>query len=104
MNDFFNWSDLNQLIDIPTLGNFFTWCNGIKSGNRTKKCLDRVIYNIPMLDTCNSIVCNTLTKNKSDHYPILLNFKLDNVSFRSQLKFIKMWTLSDDCVRMIKEA
>lgn len=28
INDFHNWSDTNNLIHLPTLGNTFTWCNG----------------------------------------------------------------------------
>ncbi|XP_058781014.1 uncharacterized protein LOC131655124 [Vicia villosa] len=103
MQDFLNWSDRKQLLFLPTLGNAFTWCNGRRGRNRTEKMLDRVLCNLNILDSCNSIVCNTLTKSKSDHYPILATIKLDNATFRSQFKFHKMWTLDQDCSKLVKD-
>ncbi|XP_058746611.1 uncharacterized protein LOC131619539 [Vicia villosa] len=103
MQDFHNWTDSNNLIHIPTLGNAFTWCNGRKGRHRTKKMLDRAICNMALIDSCYSIVSNTLTKANSDHYPILITIKRDNLIFKSQFKFHKMWTLNSDCDRLVRE-
>lgn len=103
MQDFFKWTYLNQLIHIPTLGNALSWCNGRKGRNRTKKMLDREFCNLPLIDTCHSVTCKTLTKTNSDHYPILLFINLDNVVFKCQFKFHKMWTLDEDCNRLVRE-
>ncbi|XP_058742694.1 uncharacterized protein LOC131615239 [Vicia villosa] len=103
MHEFFQWSDSNHLIHLPTVGNMFTWSNGRKGRHLTEKRLDRVICNLDMMDTCNTIVCHTLTRVKSDHYPIFFTCKWDNISYKSQFKFLRMWTLSNDCEKVIKE-
>lgn len=56
-----------------------------------------------MMNYCNSVSCNTLIKTKSDHYPIMLTINLVKMDLKCQFKFLKMWTLNDDCARMIKE-
>ncbi|XP_058727131.1 uncharacterized protein LOC131598562 [Vicia villosa] len=103
ISDFFNWTDVNSLIQVPTLGNPFTWCNGRKGRLRTEKRLDRVICNMDLLDVCHSIKCHTLPKVKSDHYPLLYSINLEKVTFKSQFKFLNMWTKNEDCLRVIEE-
>src|SRR4051812_24779177 len=56
------------------------------------------------MDNCHSVVCNTLPKTNSDHYPILLTINFDQVVFRSQFKFHKMWTAHADCDRVVTES
>lgn len=104
IKDFFDWTDSNQLIHIPILGNSFTWCNGRRDRKITEKKIDRAICNLDLLDICSSVDCHTLTKIKSDHYPILFTFILNKVSFKSQFKFLKMWTLNKECYKVIEEA
>jgi hypothetical protein len=41
-------------------------------------------------------------KNRSDHYPLLLDFQINNVRFASQFKFMRMWTLNPDCEGIIR--
>lgn len=53
------------------------------------------------MDTCKSDDCNTLTKAKFDHYHIMVFIRLDD--FKSQFKFLKIWSLHEDCERLIKE-
>ncbi|XP_058759734.1 uncharacterized protein LOC131633041 [Vicia villosa] len=104
MNDFLNWTDKNQLIHVPTLCNAFTWCNGRKCRHMTEKMLDRAICSIPLMDICHSVVCNTLPKTNSDHYQILLTINFDEIVFRSQFKFHKMWTAHAEYVRIVSES
>ncbi|XP_058746815.1 uncharacterized protein LOC131619766 [Vicia villosa] len=103
MQDFFHWSDSNKLIHLPTVGNFFTWSNGRRGRQLTEKRLDRVICNLDMLDLCNTVVCHTLSKLKSDHFPLLFTWDIAKVNIQSQFKFLKMWTLHDDCEKIVKD-
>ncbi|XP_058784648.1 uncharacterized protein LOC131659478 [Vicia villosa] len=103
MQDFFNWSDANKLVHLQTAGNFFTWSNGRKGSRLTEKRLDRAICNLDMLDICTNMNCHTLSKIKSDHYPLLLFIDFNKISIKSQFKFLKMWTGHDDCERIIKD-
>lgn len=74
MEEFFDWSDSNNLYHIPTRGAQYTWTNG-RGARQTERRLDRAICNQLWLDSCASLAVTTLTKFKSDHFPILLDFK-----------------------------
>jgi mannosylglycoprotein endo-beta-mannosidase len=63
--------------------------------------MDRAICNQNWLNQCNMVDCYTLVRNKSEHYPILLNFQFSNASFVSQFKFMKMWSLDASCRDLI---
>lgn len=84
ISDFFNWIDNNNLIHLPTLGDPFTWCNGRKGRLRTEKRLDKIVCNMEILDLCKHVVCHTLTKTNSDHYPLIYTINLEKFSFKSQ--------------------
>lgn len=102
MEEFFNWSDSNNLYHIPTRGAQYTWTNG-RGARQTERRLDRAICNQLWLDSCASLAVTTLTKFKSDHFPILLDFKTSNVTHATQFRFMRMWVLHDDCRRIITE-
>ncbi|XP_058776557.1 uncharacterized protein LOC131650867 [Vicia villosa] len=104
MADFFNWSNDNHYIHLPTVGNFPTWSNGRKGRNLTEKRMDRAICNTDFLDACCTLVCSTLPRFKSDHFPILLTFEVDKISFKSQFKFLRMWSSYDDCINIIQSS
>jgi hypothetical protein len=74
MEDFLNWSDSNGLIHLPTKGCF---------------------------DTCSSISVSTLTKNRSDHHPLLFDSQYLNVRYGFNFKFLKMWSYHKDCSTFI---
>jgi hypothetical protein len=75
MLDFQHWSDSNNLLHLPTQGAFFTWTNGRRGRHTTHKRLDRAICNMDWVNACSSVSVSTLTKIRSDHFPILLEFK-----------------------------
>ncbi|XP_058783229.1 uncharacterized protein LOC131657895 [Vicia villosa] len=103
ITDFFNLSDSNNLIHLHTLVNPFTWCNGRRGRLRTEKRLDRAICNLNLLDFCKHVVCHTLPKIKSDHYPLLYSINIEKVTFKSNFKFLSMWTLKEEYARIIEE-
>jgi hypothetical protein len=98
MDDFRNWSDQNYLIHMPTVGVQFTWSN-----RRTDKRLDHTICNKDWLDNWNITTCSTLTKTSSDHFPIMLEWSNQVHSFPTSFRFMKMWSMHDDCINIIKE-
>lgn len=67
----------------------------------TEKRLDRSVFNVEWLDMCFTMVCNTPTKFKINHYPILLTFNLEEAKCIYQFKFFKMWYLHEDCLGLI---
>jgi hypothetical protein len=101
MEDFHAWSDANNLIHLPTKGAFFTWSNGRRGSRNTQRRLDRAICNKLCLDMCTSISSTILIKTRSDNYPLLLDFQNSNSRFASQFRFMKMWSLHNDCKNVI---
>ena len=97
MEEFFNWSDTNNLLHIPTRGVQFTWSNGRGGTRRTERRLDRAICNQLWLDKCESLAVTTLTRHKSGHFPILLEFKTSSISKATPFRFMKMWLFHGDC-------
>jgi hypothetical protein len=104
MVEFQNWTDLNNLIHLPTHGAFYTWANGRRGRHYTQKRLDRVICNQEWFDCFNSVNVSTLTKNNSDHFPILFDFKSLDYHQPSTFKFLKMWTSHPDCVNVVQQS
>jgi len=104
ISDFQTWSDLNNLIHIQTRGAAFTWSNGRRGRNHTQRRLDRVICNQEWFNVCNSVSCSTLTKLRSGHFPLLFEFKNDDIHYVSQFKFLKIWTAHEDCINVVKNS
>jgi hypothetical protein len=103
MNEFQSWTDTFNLIHLPTKGAFFTWNNGRGGNKHTEKRLDRVICNQSWFDLCHVSTASTLIKQKSDHFPLLLDVQFSPLSFASQFKFLKMWTLHPECQNIVAE-
>lgn len=102
MADFAYWSDNLNLLHLPITGCPFTWSNEREGVHHTEKMLDRVICNHSWVDLCSNISCSTLTKIKSDHFPILFDFQMNNIRYASNFKFLKMWSHHNDCSNLIK--
>lgn len=103
MAEFFNWSDINNLFHIPTRGVQFTWTNGRGGTRHTERRLDRAICNQLWLDSCESLAVTSLTRHKSDHFPILLDFTTSSITKATPFRFMKMWLLHEDCKRIVSE-
>ncbi|KEH22090.1 hypothetical protein MTR_7g032505 [Medicago truncatula] len=81
-----------------------TWRSGRSGTRNTERRLDRCICNQRWMDFVSSVNCSTLIRNQSDHYPILLYFQLTNHKFSSQFKFLKMWSLHENCKEVIQDS
>ncbi|WJX32857.1 hypothetical protein P8452_21136 [Trifolium repens] len=104
MDDFLQWTDNNNLIHIPTRGVEFTWANGREGKNYTQKRLDRAICNLSWINMSTTISCSTLVKHKSDHCPLLLDFHNHELSFASQFRFFRMWSMHNGCKDLIQNS
>jgi len=99
IEDFQAWTSSNNLIHLPTVGPAYTWS---RTGRRSiERRLDRSICNQLWMDMCSSITCSTILKVRSDHHPILLDFQASQHKFTSQFKFMRMWTLHEDCRNIV---
>jgi len=103
MLEFQQWSDSHNFFHLPTRGSAFMWSNGRRGRNNTRKRLDRAIVNQQWIDNCVSLSVNTLTKLRSDHFPILLEFQTQTNPFSSSFKFMKMWCAHPDCENIVKQ-
>ncbi|MCH88626.1 endonuclease/exonuclease/phosphatase family protein, partial [Trifolium medium] len=102
IEDFQEWTNAHDFIHLRTQGAKFTWSNGRRGRAHTEERLDRVICNQSWIDSWSSNSCCTLPKNRSDHYPLLHAFQLNNDRGASSFKFMKMWSSHHDCINVIK--
>jgi len=103
MTEFLEWSNNGNLIHLPTRGVQFTWANGRHGRRYTEKRLDRALCNHNLIDVCSSISVTTLIKHNSDHFPLLLDLQFNDIRTPQQFKFLKMWTLHDDCKNIVAD-
>lgn len=86
INDFHNWSDSNQLIHLPTLDNYFTWCNGRKGRHIVEKRLDRVNPKSDLITSPYSIPL-IFPKHPLSH---ILSFLICGPSMMNVIKLLRM--------------
>ncbi|XP_058776647.1 uncharacterized protein LOC131650967 [Vicia villosa] len=103
IDDFNNWTNRNSLVHLPTSGAFFTWKNGRKGVMHIERRLDRTICNQGWIDHWSSNSCRTLSRNKSDHYPILFEFLHSQDKPASVFKFMRTWASHQGCEDLITE-
>lgn len=102
--EFRTWTDSNNLIHLATRGSQFTWSNGTRGSAYTEKRLDKTAVNEAWISFWSAMSCCTLTRNKSDHFPSLLNMKKEVSCHISSCKFMKMWANHPHCHKIITEA
>lgn len=101
MMDFTNWSNSNNLIDIPTKSNFFTWSNGREDRYLVERRLERAFCNQLWLSSTTNMTVSTLIMLRSDHYPLLLDFSFSQYHHYSSFRFLGMLTLHEKCEALI---
>lgn len=103
IRDFQLWTDVNQLIHVPTKCAFFTWSNKRVHPYPIERILDRVIVNHEWLSLCSSTSICTIPKLQSDHHHILLDISISVFNLVSQFRFLKVWTLHKDCRSLVED-
>lgn len=103
MMDFSNWSNDNNLIDIPTIGSYFTWSNGRVGSDFIQRRLDRAFCNHLLISSATNMNVSILNRLRSDHFPLLLDFNFSHVQHFSNFRFLGIWTLHDSYEDFIKK-
>lgn len=101
---FSNWKNNNHLLHLPNSGAKFTWSNGRRGFAHTHKRLDKVICNQAWVNSFVYTSCSTLTKTRYGNYLLILNFKCDNTTFKSQFRFLQMSTPHNDCLKVVEDS
>lgn len=102
MEEFYNWTNSNKFLHIPTKVSMLTWTNGRTGNHLIEIRLDRTICNNQWISTCSSFYCSTLTKLRSNHHPFLWDFQTQEIRYASNFKFLKMWASHKDCHKLIE--
>ena len=76
MQEFNEWIEDMELLEVPTVGRQYTW---FRPNGESKSRLDRALISPEWRDTWAESVQFTLSRNFSDHCPILL--KANNVDW-----------------------
>lgn len=82
IQDFQDCIDTNDLLHLNTIKVYYMWSNGRMGNANTSRRLDRAICNMDWFSTFNQTSCCSLTKVRSDHFPLLLNFN-NSISFNA---------------------
>ncbi|XP_072087402.1 uncharacterized protein [Arachis hypogaea] len=73
ISEFVNFIDGGGLKDLGMIGRRFTWTNRRRGQDQIRERLDRALANGEWMDYFPSASLSRLTKNGSDHVPILLD-------------------------------
>lgn len=79
------------LEDIGYNGDMFTWTNNKRGGDRIRERLDRVLANAAWCASFPSAQCFHELIIGSDHAPIQLSLKHEDVRVRKPFRFENMW-------------
>lgn len=82
MKDFQIWSNSNNLMEIPSKGNFFTWFNGRKGNAVVERKLDNAFCNVDWCTKSFNMSSFVLPRFRSDHHPILGKSSFNQIKFK----------------------
>lgn len=92
------------MMDMPTSGPLFTWCNGQLGDRCICQKLDRVLYSDRALYVGGGgVYAKVLHREFSDHAPTLCSWKTNVEEGQRQWCFLRAWCLAEEyceCVRM----
>ncbi|KAL9243905.1 hypothetical protein vseg_017742 [Gypsophila vaccaria] len=90
------------VIDLQSIGAFYTWNNKQRTDGRIFSKLDRVLVNKAWSDHFREPFAHFLPKGLSDHSPCLVNF-LHRTHLPRSFKYFNMWGLSEKFLPVLKE-
>ncbi|XP_028059521.1 uncharacterized protein LOC114263216 [Camellia sinensis] len=100
MQDFNNFVDLLELMDLPMLGRKFTWCNSVDSDRWSR--IDRFLLDPLWVETF-SLKLWGLPRLVSDHYPLLLTEDEKNWGPKP-FRFLNAWTLHPSFLSVVQKS
>lgn len=104
MEEFSNWSNQNNLIDITIKDSPYTWSNGILGSGLVETRLDKAFCNPLSLTSSTTFNVSTLNKHISNHHPLLLEISFSQQKHVSNFRFLGMWALHDNCETFIAKS
>ncbi|RYR66665.1 hypothetical protein Ahy_A03g012721 [Arachis hypogaea] len=97
---FLNCINTCGLNDLNFSGPPFTW-----QRNNVKRRLDRYLSNLDFTDRFKEVGVKHLTKLKSDHLPILLDFQMAHLEeVNKPFRFLAPWVLHEDYNNLVKRS
>ncbi|CAI9115379.1 OLC1v1016269C1 [Oldenlandia corymbosa var. corymbosa] len=91
-----------NLLEIPAVGEDFTWGGTRQTGWVSKK-LDRVLFSNEWLDLFQVNSIENLSRKTSDHSPMLHMFGVQGVSKPRVFQFQQMWLQRPEFISVVKE-
>ncbi|XP_043816056.1 uncharacterized protein LOC110623174 [Manihot esculenta] len=96
--------DIN-LVQIPTVGSFFTWEKGRESNNLGREKLDRALATEDWARKFTNVVCLVVHVSRSDHKPLVINTTpKDNRGDRRRFRFDNAWLCDEGLAEVVKGA
>ncbi|KAL2921807.1 Aspartyl/glutamyl-tRNA(Asn/Gln) amidotransferase subunit B [Bienertia sinuspersici] len=104
MGDFNCVIDIEERIDIPYSGHFYTWSNKQIAEDRVWSKLDMIMANEEWLEFYKNTNAIFLIEGCLDHCLGLLRINFEVGMGRKPFKYFRMWKLAPDYVDIIKKA
>ncbi|XP_074297212.1 uncharacterized protein LOC141627913 [Silene latifolia] len=99
------WSDISpmrqmvdqcDLVELKSIGSFFTWNNKHEVGKKVYSKLDRVLINGDWLAQFPECFANFLPEGRFDHCPCLIQFQTKGNRKGVPFKYFNMWAMSEE--------
>ncbi|XP_074289220.1 uncharacterized protein LOC141614370 [Silene latifolia] len=102
--DNFNDAIANSgLVELKTIGYFFTWTNKQELDDRKWIKLDRALVNIDWLQLYPESFVEALTAGISDHSPLVISLDLKTQHQPASFKFLNCWTQDEKFLPMVQQ-
>ncbi|XP_071900933.1 uncharacterized protein [Coffea arabica] len=102
--DFKQFINGNQLMDIGFTGHPWTWCNNWEDTGEIKQRLDRGLCSLSWSQVYENIVCRHIDSYASDHSILIIDTKPNSSRRRKRFYFDKTWLQKADIGDVIREA
>lgn len=93
-----------NLVEIPYVGNKYTWSNNRQGDDLVLEKNDRAWCNVGWLTIFEHSILEVLPIAASDHAPLILHIEAPHHSQRRTFKFEAMWLLHSACEAIVNNA
>ncbi|XP_021603031.1 uncharacterized protein LOC110608130 [Manihot esculenta] len=93
----------SNLVQIPTVGSFFTWEKGRELNNLVREKLVRAFATEDWARKFTNVVCSVVHVPRSDHKPLVINTApKDNRGNRRIFRFDNAWLCDEGLTEVVK--
>lgn len=90
VQDFENCIRNNALVEVRSIGGYYTWCNNQENTGRILSKIDRCLATLSWKLRYPNVIAEVLGRGVSDHCPILVDLHADMVQKHSPFKFLNV--------------